>query len=189
MMEKQLDWDVYLVEVLRGEVASREAEIEALRASLRFKVGGWVLEAFPPSRQTIALPVRLLRLFLRRRNPQLLQHTASEAAPFSAEMSSASTIVLGRNIPHPLEQENANIWHTQDETLVARRLDMKGSVPGLLVLRGLSEQILRRLERARQTGWRVIWHPEAEPAALDPALEAYIRAHVDEIRDFERGIA
>lgn len=189
MMEKQPDWGAYLVEVMRGEVASREGEIEALRTSLRYKVGGWVLEAFPPSRRTIALPVKLLRLFLRRRNPRLRQHTAREAAPFSAEMRSASTIVLGRNIPHVIEQENANIWHTQDEALVARRLDMKGSAPGLLVLRSLSEPILRRLERARHTGWRVIWHPELEPAALDPALEAYVRAHVDEIRDKGQDIA
>lgn len=182
-MEKQPDWGAYLVEVMRGEVASRDAEIEALRASLRYKVGGWVLEAFPPSRQTAALPVKLLRLFLRRRYPRLPQHTAKEVAPFSAGMRSASTIVLGRNIPHLLQQKNADLWHTQDEALVARRLDMKGSVPGLLVLRCLSEQILRRLERARQTGWRVIWQPEVESSELDPALEAYVRAHVDEIRD------
>ena len=66
--------------------------------------------------------------------------------------------------------------------MIAHRLDMQNGKPGLLVIRTLSEVLLRRVERARRHHWRVIWHPEDETQLLDPALMAYMRAHADDIQ-------
>ena len=179
--EQQAGWDIFLVEILREEIASRDAELDALRGSLRFQVGSWALEAFPPGRGTIVFFVRLLRLFLRRRTKRPVAAASNNHPGLNAMMTKASVVVFGHSIPPDIKADN--IWLTQDADLVANRLDMKAGEPGLLIIRSLSEKILRRLERARRARWRVVWQPEDETSALDPALAAYIHAHVDDMQD------
>jgi len=175
--------DAYLIEILREEVASREAELDALRGSLHYRVGGWALGAFPPGRGTIVFFARLLRLFLQRRRKGASPTVTARGN--NAAMLDASTIVFGRSVPSNFGSDS--VLHTDDPTLIAERLDKQDGKPGVLVIRTLSEAVLRRVARARRHGWRVVWHPEDDDSMLDPALAAYMRAQADEIHPMGEG--
>ncbi|WP_024849591.1 MULTISPECIES: hypothetical protein [unclassified Aminobacter] len=179
-------WETFLVEVLREEVASREAELDALRASLRYRVGSWALEAFPPGWGTVIFFSRLLRLFLRRRTQKPSGAISGRHRGQSEAQHHANIVVFGRNVPACYAKDD--VWQTKNADLIAHRLDMKGSVPGILVVRQVSEKILRRVERARRDHWHVIWYPEETSSTFDPALVAYILAHADEVR-IDKGIS
>jgi len=172
------DWSSYLIEVLREDVVSCEAEIQALRSGLRFRVGGWILEALPPGPKTIGVFLRLLRLYLKRRGGPPATTHEDKAPGLDDAARRASVVVFGSGMP----DSDEDVWQTEDADLVARRLDLGGD-GAVLVIRTPAQQVLRRLVRAQQAGWHVIWYPESESLEADPALVAYARAHADECRE------
>jgi len=100
-------------------------------------------------------------------------------------MLDASTIVFGRSVPANVRGDS--VFQTEDPALVAGRLDRNDGKAGLLIIRTLSEAVVRRVARARRHGWRVVWHPERVCDELDPALAAYMKAQADEIHQTPAG--
>jgi hypothetical protein len=177
---ESVDLSSYLVEALREDVTSLEAELEMLRASLRYRVGELVLQmAVSPMRSGVRTLRRLARLLIGARR----RAVGSGGAPLARDLPDAAikarVVVLGQSLPdsHGLGRE---LWMTEDVDAVCGMIDA-GVVGDRLVLRQAVPALLRRLERARVTGWRVLWWPEPESDQL-PALAAYARAHCDESR-------
>ena len=179
----QKDWNFYVLNVLREEILSRESELEALRNSLRFRVGGWVLEALPFGRNTFLVFFKLVKIFFKRR-AAIRPVAASNHAVDHIDRNYLlyDTIVFGDESPSVFRAESSLC--TQEASVVARVLDTRRE-PGSLVIRRPDIEIARRLERSRKNGWHVIWCPEEGcPANLDPLI-AYLKAHVDQCLDVE----
>lgn len=175
-MSGRRNWHAYLVKVLEEEVASRETEIAGLRKSVRYRLGGLVLEAFPPGPRTITVLFRLFRFYLkRRRTGRTAAPSVKKALPIEA--MHISTIVFGEIVPERVEAKD--VWVTDLPDHFARRLDKAGPV-GTLIIRQAHPGVLRCLERARLGGWRVEWSPEF-PRDVEPAMAAYVRAHADHL--------
>lgn len=168
----------YLLEATREDVASREAELQAVRSSLRYRVGGWVLEAMPLGRNTFLAFAKLVKVYFRRRADASASVSSCLAAINLDEQKLLSpVVVLGGGCPATVNAEGA--WYTDDAEAVAKRLDLDRKV-GTLVLRRPNVEVLRRLERSRQAGWHVIWCPEVEESVHLEPLIAYTKAHVDQ---------
>jgi hypothetical protein len=175
--ETNFDPTPYLTEILRCEVSSLEAEIQSVRNSLRFRVGGMVLQdLIPPSRRSPRAIVALGRLVLARVRrvgglPAVRSRRTESALP------DADVIVLGRRLDS-LDGIGACQWATGDAEQVALRLDEE-SAPAVLVLRVAAPEVLRRLDRIRMKGWKTVWWPDDELGA-DAALVSFARAHCEE---------
>lgn len=174
------NYDRYLVEVLNAELASKESELESLRDSLRYRLGGWMLEAFPLGVNTIVILFRLIGAYFKRRNNHAVKVSVHSVRALNDIARKARLIVFGDSMPSGFDKEM--VWQTSDAELLAKRLDILDNV-STLVIRSPSHQILRRLSRLRYCGWRTIWCPESEEAIADPALHAYAISHVDELWD------
>ena len=164
-----------LRDVLHEELMSRDAELEAIRNSLRYRVGGWVLEALPLGPNTILACIKLLKLYFKR----ISKDSPDITIPKSENTILMSPVVVfGRESPKGVEWED--VWCTLDATLVGERLDREGAA-GTLVLRNANVQVLRRLQRSRNLGWYVIWYPEEkESVSMNlKALTDYAKAHAD----------
>lgn len=169
-----MDVSKILLQMVREELVSCESEIDSLRKSLRCRLGGWVLEAFPPRPRTFAVLFRFFRFYLKlSRSGRTVAPVMEKGLPIEA--AHKSTIVFGENAPKGLEAKD--VWVTDLPDRFARRLDENGPV-GTLIIRQAVPAVLRCLERARLGGWRVEWLPEFQGDA-DPAMVAYVRAHAD----------
>jgi hypothetical protein len=170
----------YLLNIALEESASKEAELQSLRNSLRYRVGGWILEAFPPGRRTAGVLWRLIRLCCAWRRGKWSDTSARENLVLPVEARRSTTLVFGYTVPSELETERM-LWRTNDPEFMARRLD-SGAPANTLILRLPASPLLRRLERAKLAGTKVIWWPEAS-VDFEPALVNYVRGHADECRD------
>jgi len=180
-VSEPVDLSIYLVEALREDVASLEAELDVLRGSLRYRVGDLVLQmAVSPMRSGLRPLHRLVRLLLGARRRAAGSSIVAAVRDLPDVVSSAPVIVLGRAPPehHSL---GPDLWITDDVEAVCRRID-SGVVGDRLVIRRAEPAFLRRLERARLAGWRVTWWPEPGPGDA-PSLALYARAHADECRE------
>ena len=176
----QRDLQAYLLEIAREETAAKDAELQGLRNSLRYRVGGWMLEAFPPGRRTIFVLGRLAKLYLARRHSGVSTGTTIGNLALPEDALRSTTLVLDYRGALKIDNK-LELWRTDNARLMALRLD-SGSIATTLILRQPASEILRRLARAKLGGAKVVWWPESS-TAFDPALVAYIRAHADECRD------
>lgn len=170
----------YLVDIAREEAASKEAEVQSLRNSLRYRIGGWVLEAFPPGRRTLVVLWRLATLYFARLRGRLVAGKHVEHLTLPEKALRSTTLVLGSAIPEEFGS-NHGLWQTENSRLMALRLDSIEAATTLILCEP-SKEVLRRLARARLDGTKVIWWPKTS-ADLDPALVSYIRANANECRD------
>lgn len=175
-------WYGYLLEVMRETLASSEAELQLLRNSLRYRLGESLLEAFPLGPKTILVFIRLLRFYFKR-------SMENRAAPsnlrsrFAESDIKSRVIVFGSTVPDGFRQRGIRL--TNDPEFVCHKLDL-GQPCGTLVIRRPVQEILRRLTRARNAGWYVVWCPEADASEQFSAFAAYARAHVDECQEAKR---
>ncbi|WKD51454.1 hypothetical protein [Microbulbifer spongiae] len=168
----------HLLEVLREEIASCESELEGVRKSLRYKVGGWVIEAFPFGSNTISVCFKLARVYLSRIKKRSTAATSAFPSKDSYHTRSLSkVVVLGSKLPTNLCAKAA--WCTEDVELLTRRLD-QDNLGGILILRKPDIRVLKRVERLRLIGWYVIWSPQKESLLGSEALVAYIKSHADQ---------
>lgn len=175
--DSHLSYVGYLNEALREDVAARESELQDLRNSLRCRVGGVVLEGFPPGLRSLKACVKLVRVYRgRRRAPQAKLTTLPV---INDEALQVDTVVLGSSNPEC--SMSSDYWLCDDADLVAQRLDI--GLAGTLVVRQPASVVARRLARARQNGWKIIWWPERDACDFDPALVEYVMAQADECRE------
>lgn len=178
-MEKTPNWEAFLIEALREEIATREAELDALRSSVRFRLGGMILESFPPNRRALSAIGGIFRLALRRRDARANKSPAKTADASDIRFGEAAVIVFGYTIPSSIA--NMDAVKTDSADIIGALLDEPHQEPRTLVMRILSEKIIRRVERARLAGWRVVWCPENGESDIDDALSSYVQAHVDDV--------
>lgn len=171
-------WNSYLVQLLRADLASKEAEVASLRSSLRYRLGGWLIEAWPLSRRTLVNIIRLLIVFSRfnGRNRGTRRETQ---APNLRAIAGADTPVLIFGEQALGDYCRRSIFCSDDPVVLIQLLD-KERPPGTLVVKLANEAIVRRLSRLRLNGWRVVWQPEGGINAIDAHLVAYLESHADE---------
>ena len=171
-------WQNYLVQVLREDLSSCEAELQLLRNSLRYRVGGWMLEALPFGPKTIAVIFRLLKLYAKRLILDGRTGSAPSGFAKQSEVDGLSNfVVFGHSVPSGMPEKG--VWKTDDPHLICRRLDSSERC-GTLVLRFPAQQVLRRLERARLAGWHVVWCPEVANFDGAVSMTRYASTHADE---------
>lgn len=170
----------YLLDIAREEAASKEAELHSLRNSLRYRVGGWVLEALPPGRRTLVVLWRIINLYLVRLRGRATAEIDAANLVLPVEALQTKTLMFGATLPEKAGKVDG-VWSTENAKLMALRLD-SGSAANTLILRRPSSVVVRRIARAKLQGTKIIWWPEIS-ADLNPALVAHIRAQADECRD------
>ena len=170
----------YLLDIAREEAASKEAELHSLRSSLRYRVGGWMLEALPPGLRTLVVIWRMTKLYLVRLHSRGTAKKREANLMLPVEALQTTTLMLGAALPEAVAFVD-NVWRTENAKLMALRLD-SGPTANTLILRRPASEVARRIARTKLDGTRVIWWPEAlgDP---NPALVAHIRAQADECRD------
>jgi hypothetical protein len=173
----------YLIHALCAEVASKEAEVQAVRRSLRYRIGEFAIEAWPPSYRTLAIIVRISYALLRRkvRNLDIRLNDKASIPQFPLNGCRSSILVFGCQAPSTLE--NGDVFSQSDPGSLSYVLD-SGRAPGTLVIRIVDQAIVRRISRLRLEGWKVVWLPENECDERDAALVAYLKTHVDDCADF-----
>lgn len=167
---------VQLQSLLLAEIESRQQELDALRSSIRFRLGDVMLQVLPLSWRSLQVLPRLYALFRthrrnqgRRSRPEPTTQTA-----LTSQALGASVIYYGKEA---VEGVSAACSFTDPVALVAR-LDM--APVSQLILRDISEPIARRLGRLQLQECRIIWWPSV-PEADDP-LQQYVRSLADECR-------
>lgn len=165
-----------LQNLLLAEIESRQQELDALRSSIRYRLGDEMLQALPLSWRSLRVLPRLYALFRTYRRNLISRSRAEVAATteLTVQASSASVIYYGEA---PAESLSTAWWCSDPVALVAR-LDM--APVSQLVLREISEPIARRLGRLQRQGCRVIWWPLG-PETGDP-LQQYVQSLADECR-------
>lgn len=167
---------IQLQSLLLAEIETRQQELDALRSSIRYRLGDEMLQALPLSWRSLLVLPRLYGLFRTyRRNliPRSRKAGVAKTA-LTVQASNASVIYYGGA---PAESSSAAWWCSDAAALLAR-LDM--APVSQLVLRHINEPIARRLGRLKMQGCRIIWWPEEEQA--DSLMENYVRALADECR-------
>ena len=168
----------YLLDIAQEEAASKEAELHSLRNSLRYRVGGWALELFPPGRRTFVVLWRLTRLCISHIRGRGAPGNLTENLVLPEEAREATTLVLGTTLPEGIA---GNVWRTDSAQLMALRLD-SGPTASTLVMRLPASEVLRRIARAKLDGTDVIWWPE-DSIEVESALVGYARGHAHECQE------
>lgn len=175
------DWQGYLIEALKEDLNSREAEIDSIRNSLRYRVGGWVLEAWPPSHRTLFILARMLVAFIRLRKRKNVvagkRSSSTGSAGFAGQ--NAEFVVFGHCVPEVYAGERTICSDDPASLVVLLDSDMPA---GTLVLRLPDQAISRRVERLRLRGWRIVWWPEGSETGEESPQVQYLAAHADECR-------
>ncbi len=171
----------YLVKILKEEVSSRDSEMAALRSSLRYRVGGWVLEAWPPSYRTLVIMARMVVAFIRlKRRGSSSRATVPRSLTVPEQTESfTNVVVFGTQVPDPFKVEGTVCF--DDPAALIALLDTEQPA-GTLVLRVADQAAIRRVQRLRLNGWRVVWWPEESSGVGEPSLACYLSAHADECR-------
>jgi hypothetical protein len=175
------DWQGYLIEALKEDLNSREAEIASIRNSLRYRVGGWVLEAWPPGPRTLVIIARMLVAFVRlkSRNGGNTGATVTSSPSVASAGRTVKALIFGYDVP----EGYASDFNVCLDDPAALMVLLDSDLPaGTLVLRLSDQAITRRVERLRLNGWRVVWWPEG-PCTVEESPQAqYLSAHADECR-------
>lgn len=175
------DWQGYLIEALKEDLNSREAEIDSIRNSLRYRVGGWVLEAWPPSHRTLFIMARMLVAFIRlkKRSNVGTRKSVNSTGSVVSTGQDVEFVVFGRRVPEVYQGTHTICSGDPVALMALLDSDMRA---GTLILRLADQALTRRVERLRLSGWRIVWWPEgAETGQMSPQVQ-YLAAHADECR-------
>lgn len=148
--------NTHLIRLLQADVESARAETEAVRSSIRYRLGDVLLQALPLSFRSFRVVPRLLALLLtHRRNMRSARSVAvtSEHLPVAAfqcghvvfKPSLSQWLIVGREC-----------WETNNEAALLVRLDA-GPVKRL-ELYAITEPITQRLARLQWQGCVVVLH-------------------------------
>lgn len=169
------DWQSYLIEALREDLKSRESEITALRNSLRYRLGGWVLEAWPPGYRTVVVAARFAVALIRLRKGAKKSGSGRSLRHWDENQSRCGheVLVFGKQCPDSWSAYKALCLDNASE--VAAYLD-SSSKPSTLIVTRSNQAIARRIERLKLEGWSVFWHRNPSESCTDP-ISHYIAAH------------
>ena len=165
-----------MIDLLREQVKEAEQELQALRSSLRYRIGDIVLQALPLSWRSVRVLPRLLTLYKRRHSAV---GGAGAISTHTSNLPQSALLTTGLGLGTGLES-TSQCWATTDAALMALRLRADAPVTSL-VLRSLSVPIVRQLARVQQNGGKVIWWPDPN-VQHSVELEAYVVALADECR-------
>ena len=161
--------------LLLAELDQARAELDSLRASIRYRLGDLILQGVPLSWRSVRILPRIFSLYRTyRRNGAgrvAVRRFVSQVPPGAL---TSQKFLLSRTSGKTAE----DIWYTADAVELSSRLDI-GPVTQL-TLRFVTESIARRLGRLKMQGCHIIWWPEVEQT--DSPLESYVRALADEHR-------
>lgn len=145
-----------LVDLLRSEIESAHAEADAVRSSIRYRLGDVLLQALPLSFRSLgALPQAVLLLLNHRRQISMGMPvgTALSNSNLSAEALRCSAVVFDPELP--CSRVFDGVWHTNDEGLLLLRLDTSAVVH--LDLYRVTEPIARRVARLQWQGCQIVF--------------------------------
>lgn len=146
----------HLIRLLQADVESARAETEAMRSSIRYRLGDVLLQALPLSFRSFRVIPRLLALLLtHRRNVRSTRSAAVTAEHLPAGAFQCSDVVFKPTLSQWLIVGN-NSWETNNEAALLARLDA-GPVKRL-TLYAITEPIARRLARLQWQGCVVVLH-------------------------------
>jgi hypothetical protein len=167
---------VQLQSLLLAEIESRQQELDALRSSIRYRLGDVMMQALPLSWRSLRVLPRLYALFrtYRRNLGRRSGPEASTKTALTPQALGASVIYYGKA---PMQGMSA-AWCCTDPVALIERLDV--APVSELILCEISEPIARRLGRLQLQGCRIIWWPSL-PETDDP-LQQYVRSLADECR-------
>lgn len=169
------DCDVFLKSLLQAELEQVRAEVDSLRASIRYRLGDLMLQGFPLSWRSLKVLPRFFSLYRTyRRNTSTRIFSERLVSQLPAEALVCRTLLLTRDPRCAIE----TLWATSDAVALASRLDIAPTSE--LTLRFVTESVARRLGRLKMQGCRIIWWPEGEQAGS--VMESYVRALADECR-------
>ena len=145
-----------LLDILKTELDSARAETEAVRSSIRYRLGDVLLQALPLSFRSFRVVPRLLALLLtHRRNVRSTRSVAVTAEHLPVAAFQCSDVVFKPSLSQWLIVGN-NSWETNNEAALLARLDA-GPVKRL-TLYAITEPIARRLARLQWQGCVVVLH-------------------------------
>lgn len=167
-----------IIELLRAESEGARSEVEALRASLRYRLGDLLLQVLPLSWRSLYILPRLLMFYrtYKRNRMKVESNKLYEAASQISIDLKCSCLIFAQSVAETEWDRGA--CRTDDSAVVQARLD--AGPLSRLVLGKVDEQIVRRLGRLKLQGCEIIWCPEAPET--DSAIEHYVRALADECR-------
>jgi hypothetical protein len=169
-------YEQQMIELLYAEVESARSEADALRTSIRYRLGDVLLQAQPFSWRSILVLPRLYAVYRTyRRNLYVKSITSVRAAPGQPFIAQGCPSVLFARSPVDIAKD---IYVTNDSAAVVARLD--AAPLQQLVLRAITEPIARRLGRLQLQGCEIIWWPEAPES--DNPFEVYVRSMASECR-------
>lgn len=172
------DYNFHLIRLLQEEAESAREDAMAVRNSVRYRIGGLVIQALPPSIQSFRILKQLFMLFLNRRssNP-----SAEHAADSHSVKSKVSKWVFSSFKGE--DEEGLDVWVTSNYQLLAEHAD-KTDGPKIFVLRELSTAVVRRIARLQLQGWHIVWHPQPH-TEYDAAMLDYVLSIANECRTGE----
>lgn len=171
-----MKYNSYLIRLLQEEVESARADASAVRNSVRYRVGGLVIQALPPSVKSLRALRQLIQLLLARRKSSPITGSAALITADLAVNNQAPKWVL--SLANDNDGGNAGIWVTNNAQLLAEHAD-KTAEPKILVLRELSTVVVRRIARLQLQGWHIVWHPQPH-TEYDAAMLGYVVSIADE---------
>jgi hypothetical protein len=165
-----------LQNLMLAEIESRQQELDALRSSIRYRLGDVMMQALPLSWRSLRVLPRLYALFrtYRRNLERRSRPEAATKTALTSQALGASVIYYGKEAA----QGMAAACSFTDPVALVARLDM--APVSQLILREISEPIARRLGRLQLQECRIIWWPSV-PEADDP-IQQYVRSLADECR-------
>lgn len=167
-----------LIRLLRAEVDSLRAESEALRGSIRYRLGDLMLQGLPLSFNSFRIIPRFFRVFLAYRRSILLGRPFG-GSPSAVSVVPVPTLCCAQLIFDPTLPDSLvlnGVWQTNDEGLLVARLD--ALPPSYLELHALSENIARRLARLKSQGCRIECYADT-PAHLVRYVQGVVRDNWD----------
>lgn len=145
-----------LIRVLRAELESVRADADAVRSSIRYRLGDVLLQALPLSFRSLrVIPKLLALLIMYRRNVRAAKPVTLTAAEIPAKAMACTEVVYKPSLSQWLIVDHSS-WHTNNEATLLARLDA-GPLQQL-VLYAVTEPIARRLARLHWQGCRVVLH-------------------------------
>lgn len=162
--------------LLLAEIESRQQELDALRSSIRYRLGDVMMQALPLSWRSLRVLPRLYALFSTYRRNLALRSRSDMASrtALASQALGASVIYYGKDTAEGM----STAWCCADPEVLVTRLDM--APPSQLILREISEPIARRLGRLQLQKCQIIWWPSV-PETADP-LQHYVQSLADECR-------
>lgn len=173
------DW---LVSLLRAEVEAARAETDAVRTSLRYRLGDVLLQALPLSLRSVRVIPKLFALLMtyrrgvRRRRPAGMAGVSFAALPVGALQ--CSQVIYKPDVSATSVVDG--VLQTNDEGVLVARIDA-GAID-LLVLYAVSEPIARRLARLQWQGCRFDCRADSTTPVVQYAQGLAVGAQAGDVR-------